>query len=194
MKHPFLLAAAALLATTAAAEPVKHHVKPGATHPPKAEGATEKKADASQPAKGFFKPTEVRSTGTVTVGGQPIAYDAIAGTLVVHSKDWSDTDAVEADAASSGDKDKSGPKPEASMYYVAYFKQGAPAAARPITFLFNGGPGSSPRRCTISSTNRTTAKCSTISSPKSRRSRSSVTPSRPSGAARRSSSPAASRR
>jgi len=143
MKHPFLLAAAALLATTAAAAPVKHHVKPGATHPPKAEGATEKKADASQPAKGFFKPTEVRSTGTVTVGGQPIAYDAIAGTLVVHSKDWSDTDAVEADATSSGDKDKSGPKPEASMYYVAYFKQGAPAAARPITFLFNGGPGSS---------------------------------------------------
>jgi carboxypeptidase C (cathepsin A) len=29
------------------------------------------------------------------------------------------------------------------MFYAAYFKRGVPAAARPITFLFNGGPGSS---------------------------------------------------
>lgn len=29
------------------------------------------------------------------------------------------------------------------MFYVAYFKKGAPAADRPITFLYNGGPGSS---------------------------------------------------
>ena len=29
------------------------------------------------------------------------------------------------------------------MFYVAYFKHGAEAAKRPITFLFNGGPGSS---------------------------------------------------
>ena len=32
---------------------------------------------------------------------------------------------------------------EASMFYVAYFKQGAPVESRPITFLYNGGPGSS---------------------------------------------------
>ena len=31
---------------------------------------------------------------------------------------------------------------EASMFYVAYFKHGADAASS-ITFLFNGGPGSS---------------------------------------------------
>ena len=85
----------------------------------------------------------MRSTGTVTVGGQPIAFDAVAGTLVVHAKDWDDTDALEADADKSTDKDKNEPKPEASMFYTAYFKQGAPAASRPITFLFNGGPGSS---------------------------------------------------
>ena len=85
----------------------------------------------------------MRSTGSVTVGGQPIAYDAVAGTLVVHAKDWSDTDALDADADKSADKDKNGPKPEASMFYTAYFKQGAPSASRPITFLFNGGPGSS---------------------------------------------------
>jgi carboxypeptidase C (cathepsin A) len=82
----------------------------------------------------------VRSTGSVTVGGQAIPFDAVAGTIVVHSKDWSDTDALDAD---TDDKDKNAPKPEASMFYTAYFKQGVPSAGRPITFLFNGGPGSS---------------------------------------------------
>jgi carboxypeptidase C (cathepsin A) len=89
---------------------------------------------------------EVRSTGNVVIGGQPISYDAVAGTLVVHAKGWEDTDSLEADAdagAKSTDKEKSEPKPEASMFYTAYFRQGAPAAGRPITFLFNGGPGSS---------------------------------------------------
>ena len=143
MKFPLLLTAAALIASPAFAAPVSHQAKTHVARPPKAEGSAEKKTDSTQPAKEFFRPTEVRSTGSVTVGGQPINYDAIAGTLVVHSKGWEDTDAVEADASADKDKDKSGPKPEASMYYVAYFKQGAPAAARPITFLFNGGPGSS---------------------------------------------------
>jgi carboxypeptidase C (cathepsin A) len=141
-----LFVAAALLATsaTAFAAPVIHHAKARTAHPPKTEGA--KKTDESQPLKPFFQPSEVRSSGMVTVGGQPIAFDAIAGTLVVHAKDWSDTDALEADAdKSAGDKsgDKNTPKPEASMFYTAYFKQGAPSASRPITFLFNGGPGSS---------------------------------------------------
>jgi carboxypeptidase C (cathepsin A) len=29
------------------------------------------------------------------------------------------------------------------MFYVAYFKKGAAPKARPVTFLFSGGPGSS---------------------------------------------------
>lgn len=141
---PFL--AAVLLATSAAAlaAPVAHHPKAHATHPPKTEGAAEKKAAETPPAKEFFEPSETRSTGTVTVAGQPIAFDAVAGTLVVHAKDWEDTDKLEADAdTSKSDKDKNAPKPEASMFYTAYFKQGVPTGMRPITFLFNGGPGSS---------------------------------------------------
>ena len=137
MKYIPLLAATALVASAA----VPAAAKPVAKHPPKT--AVAKKIDEKQPAKEFFKPSEVRSSGTVIVGGQPIAYDSVAGTLVVHAKEWSDTDAIEADADKSDDKDKTGPKPEASMFYTAYFKQGAPAAGRPITFLFNGGPGSS---------------------------------------------------
>jgi carboxypeptidase C (cathepsin A) len=142
MKLPLLLATALLIASGASSAPVAKHPKTQPKHPPRTEVSSEK-ADERQPAKEYFKPGEVRSTGTVTVGGQPIAYDAIAGTLVVHAKDWEDTDAVEADADTAKDKDKAGPKPEASMFYTAYFKQGAAAASRPITFLFNGGPGSS---------------------------------------------------
>jgi carboxypeptidase C (cathepsin A) len=128
-------ASVALAGTT----PAARHAKPHATHPPKTEAQS--KAAPEQAKKEYFNPSEVRSTGTVTVGGQQIAYDAVAGTLVVHPKDWSDTDALDADQ-DAADKNK-GPKPEASMFYTAYFKQGAPAAGRPITFLFNGGPGSS---------------------------------------------------
>ena len=136
------LAGTLLAAPALAALPQVHQAKPHATHPPRTEGSADKKAESAQPAKAFFHAGETRSTGSVTVAGQPIPYDAVAGTLVVHAKDWQDTDQAEADADTSS-KDKNAPKPEASVYYVAYFKQGAPAAGRPITFLFNGGPGSS---------------------------------------------------
>src|SRR5690349_9685811 len=120
MKLSIFVAAAGMLVSSATAAPVSHHARP-----PRTEGAAAKKSDTAEPAKGSFKPSEVHSTGTVTAGGQPIAYDAYAGTLVVHAKDWSDTDALEADADKSDkDKDKKTPKPEASMFYTAYFKQG----------------------------------------------------------------------
>ncbi|WP_404710233.1 S10 family peptidase [Sphingomonas sp. MMS24-J13] len=92
------------------------------------------------PLKPLFTPSEVKSSGSVTVAGQRIGYQATTGTLVIHAKGWEDTDAVEvqADAAKADDKAKA----EASMFYVAYLKDGVRAADRPITFVFNGGPGS----------------------------------------------------
>ena len=81
-----------------------------------------------------FKPTETRTTGSVTVNGTRIDYRAIAGTLVVHAKGWNPN-------AAPGDPKN--PTAETSMFYVAYFRRGVPAAGRPVTFLFNGGPGSS---------------------------------------------------
>ena len=144
MKLPILLAATALvLSAPALSAPTAHPARTQSKHPPRTEARAAKKPEAKEALKEFFKPNETRSTGSVIIGGQSLNYDAIAGTLVVHAKDWEDTDAVEADADASDDKDKDAPKPEASMYYTAYFKQGAPAAGRPITFLFNGGPGSS---------------------------------------------------
>ena len=71
------------------------------------------------------------------MGGNPINYDAYAGTLVVHPKGWDDV------PQNNPDKDPKNQPAEASMFYVAYFKSGAKDTQRPVTFLFNGGPGSS---------------------------------------------------
>src|SRR4051794_20661023 len=98
-----LILTALLLATSTMTIAAERQPPRKATHPPKAEGA-KKSDDSKAPAREFFHPSEVRSTGTVAVGGQPIAYDAIAGTLVIHAKEWEDTDAAEADAADKSDK------------------------------------------------------------------------------------------
>ncbi|HET9030360.1 MAG TPA: hypothetical protein VFN49_09285 [Candidatus Aquilonibacter sp.] len=68
------------------------------------------------------KPQE-RSSVThhrITINGTTISYTATAGTLIA-------------------DDDKG--KPAASVFYVAYTKDGADRTHRPITFLYNGGPG-----------------------------------------------------
>ncbi len=58
-----------------------------------------------------------------TVGGASIAYTATAGHLVA------------VDPVSS--------KPSAKFFYVAFTRDGAQANTRPVTFFYNGGPGSS---------------------------------------------------
>jgi carboxypeptidase C (cathepsin A) len=105
--------------------------------------------DAGKPEGGKFEPFKPESTvttGTVSIGGQAIAYQAIAGTLIVHPKDWDDvprdpkTDKGGSPPPEEGAEAKN-PTAEASMFYVAYFKNGG--GPRPVTFFFNGGPGSS---------------------------------------------------
>jgi carboxypeptidase C (cathepsin A) len=98
----------------------------------------DKKADSdSEKSEGHkfepFKPEAVTSNGSVTIDGHAITYQAIAGTFVVHPKGWDD---VPRDPKDEGDN----PTAEASMFYVAYFKNGG--GNRPVTFLYNGGPGS----------------------------------------------------
>jgi carboxypeptidase C (cathepsin A) len=113
------------VATAVAAVPTAEVVSPDA------------KSEAAKAEPGRFSPFKVESktgSGTVVVNGQSIAYQSVAGTLVVHQKGWDD---VPKDP--KADKDPA--DAEASMFYAAYFKQGG--GNRPITFLFNGGPGSS---------------------------------------------------
>ena len=60
---------------------------------------------------------------TATIGGASIAYTATAGHIVA------------VDPVSS--------KPAAKFFYVAFTADGPAANARPVTFFYNGGPGSS---------------------------------------------------
>jgi len=99
----------------------------------------------------IFHPSEVTSTGSVTMGGKTVSYQSIAGTLVVHGPGWDDVAWRELAAAPSPEKDKEGVPPEASIFYTAYFKNGdgkngdgktGGGTARPLMFIYNGGPGS----------------------------------------------------
>src|ERR1700738_409342 len=101
------------------------------THTIKVESATSEAAKIEH-----FTPEQQASKGSVTIGGNVINYDAYAGTLVVHTKDWDDV-------PQNRDKNDKNQPPEASMFYVAYFKSESKGASRPLTFLYNGGPGSS---------------------------------------------------
>jgi len=76
---------------------------------------------APQAAPAEPKETESVTRHAVTIDSAKIAYTATAGTLNL--------------------RDTAG-KARASMFYVAYVKDGEDPAARPVTFSFNGGPGS----------------------------------------------------
>lgn len=102
------------------------------------------KSEKARVDHGPFKPEERVSTGSVTIGGQTISYQAHAGTLVVHPRDWDDVPREKADKGDKGKDEKpkdDNPTAVASMFYVAYFKTGG--GNRPVTFFYNGGPGSS---------------------------------------------------
>ena len=101
-------------------------------------------ATAGSGPANHFKEETALTDGTVTVGGVPIAYQAAAGTIIVHPKEWDDArQAFPPDELPKDKDDSEKSQPEAAMFYVAYFKKNAAAEHRPITFLYNGGPGSS---------------------------------------------------
>jgi carboxypeptidase C (cathepsin A) len=97
---------------------------------PKPEKPDKPDDSKTPPPEEYFKPEAVTSSGSLA----GVEYQAVAGTIVVHPKDWDDVKDKE---------NKDNPTAVASMFYTAYFKKGALAASRPVTFFYNGGPGSS---------------------------------------------------
>jgi carboxypeptidase C (cathepsin A) len=90
-----------------------------------AEASTHAKGDKTHDADDATPPATEAATRTqhsVSIGGRTIKYTATAGTLII--------------------RDDKG-EPQASVFYVAYTLDGAKADKRPVTFLYNGGPGSS---------------------------------------------------
>ena len=64
---------------------------------------------------------------SVTINGEEVHYTATTGTLILKEE-----------------VDKEGEKPKAAVFFVAYTRDDVEdASTRPITFSFNGGPGSS---------------------------------------------------
>lgn len=109
-------AAVSLLACTTINAAEKSEVKP-------AKAAEESKENKDAKPKGREDEKLVETTNHVTIDGQKIAYTARAGTIAL--RDAED-------------------KPTASIFYIAYTRNDATnLAQRPVTFSFNGGPGSS---------------------------------------------------
>jgi carboxypeptidase C (cathepsin A) len=142
---------AALLAATCLILPAVARANDDTTTKTKTtvETTTDKTADKSAD-KEKAPPTEVTTEGSVSAGGQRIAYTAIAGTLTVGATDSDDsqlgTDGKPqpgSQLALAEPKEPKDASPVARMFYVAYFKKDAKAEDRPITFFYNGGPGSS---------------------------------------------------
>ncbi len=101
---------------------------PSASSIAAAQEASDRPAQESKQPKpaardGAEAPAEraVVTAHSLQLAGHAVAYKATAGTLLIHD-----------------DKDK----PDASVFYVAYTVDAEPAK-RPVTFLYNGGPGSS---------------------------------------------------
>jgi carboxypeptidase C (cathepsin A) len=94
---------------------------------------------ASQPAAAPDANTE----GSIVLGGQTIVYRSIVGTLTVGSNDAQDATLSPDGKQPTGGGKTSAEQPTARMSYVAYFSKNAKdaGASRPITFLYNGGPG-----------------------------------------------------
>ncbi len=90
---------------------------------PPAAAARERGGEAAKPEAAAIPRAEQSVTEhTIKLGGTPLKYRATAGTLLIRN----DSD-----------------EPIAAIGYTAYTKDGADASQRPITFAYNGGPGSS---------------------------------------------------
>jgi carboxypeptidase C (cathepsin A) len=107
---------------------------------PKHEENDKKEDAAAKSLSPLHLSDEVRVTqGSASIGGKKTPYQAEAGVMVVYLRDPIDDDPPQ---PAEGEKPPPQP-PEVGMSYVAYFKGDKPDRTRPITFLFNGGPGSS---------------------------------------------------
>jgi carboxypeptidase C (cathepsin A) len=92
--------------------------------PPQQAGVTDANAYSNARSASLSTPNEISavSRSSVTVGGRALAYTATAGHLTARN--------LVTDA------------PDASIFYVAYTLDGSTPATRPVTFFYNGGPGS----------------------------------------------------
>jgi carboxypeptidase C (cathepsin A) len=98
---------------------------------------------ASQP---IVEPDSV-TEGSVTIGGQAVNYKAVAGTITVGATDGEDATIgldgkILPEANLKPPANPADAPATARIFYAAYFKKDTTAETRPVTFIYNGGPGS----------------------------------------------------
>ena len=141
-----LLGAATLatLAVSSVSGVAQHHPAPDAektTTTTTVEPAADKKTPGPLPA-------DATSDGSVALAsGKTVAYTAVAGLLAVGASDSQDAmlglDGKYLPDAAIDLAPKVEEQPAtAHLFYTAYFAKGSDSATRPITFFYNGGPGS----------------------------------------------------
>ena len=86
------------------------------------EAQTDKKTSPEKPVNTEYSQTPIITKGSVTIKGKSISYTATTGYMNI-----TDDNGVV----------------KATMFYVAYVRTDGATEKRPITFAFNGGPGSS---------------------------------------------------
>jgi carboxypeptidase C (cathepsin A) len=119
--------------------------KPAAAPPAPARAGSKAEAKEAEPAP-------IVTEHTLMIGGQLIKYRATVGFYYLPDdppKAWAlDSDTAGLDAAPAGPGAVASPnlpedQPKAKIFYIAYTREGlGDVAKRPITFAFNGGPGS----------------------------------------------------
>lgn len=115
----------ALLALAAASVALACSGAEAPTNAPGPSGAVTNREAAKEPSKDKTKEPEeklVKTEHSVTINGQEIKYTATAGTILLRDEEE---------------------KPTASIFYIAYTRKDVGLDSRPVTFSFNGGPGSS---------------------------------------------------
>ena len=111
-----------LVALLAIAPALVAQERPSRREPPERRQRTEQPANTTGVATSVLRllPADAVSEKEINIGGRSLAYTATAGTLSLY--------------------DQSGER-SAAVFYTAYVLKGAEAGRRPITFVFNGGPG-----------------------------------------------------
>ncbi len=96
------------------------------------EATDSKKPEEKKDEKPTPKDNLVQSKHSVKINGKAIKYTVTAGTIVLKEE------------ITDKEKDTEVEKPRAQIFFIAYTKDGVnDRSKRPITFSFNGGPGSS---------------------------------------------------
>ena len=111
-----------------------------------AEGKPESKSPDKEATAPMEEPTLSVTAHSVTVGGKTIKYHATAGYILLKDEPKKPLEgaAEGSGAAADAETTKDGLKPKAKVFFVAYtLDDVADPSTRPLTFCFNGGPGSS---------------------------------------------------